>query len=75
MADITVDVYTTQQGDTWDQIAYQVYGDERYMSVLLAANPDLVSVVILPAGVEIIAPDIEVAIPESLPPWKRGDSL
>ena len=27
--------YETVQGDTWDKIAYQVYGDEKYAGCLL----------------------------------------
>ncbi len=66
-----VDVYTTVQGDTWDIIALKVYGDERYMSNLLKANPRYIDIMFFSAGIEITCPDIEEEIIENLPPWKR----
>ena len=30
--------YETVQGDTWDKIAYQVYGDEKYAGYLMENN-------------------------------------
>ena len=30
--------YTTKSGDTWDQIAYKVYGSEKKTDSLLQAN-------------------------------------
>lgn len=66
-----VDIYTTIQGDTWDIIALKVYGNERYMSHLLKANPKYIDIMLFSAGVEIVCPDIEQDAVESLPPWKR----
>lgn len=65
------DIYTTIQGDTWDVIALNVYGSEKYMSHLLKANPKHISTMFFSSGVEIICPDIESDIVENLPPWKR----
>ena len=28
-------IYTTKQGDMWDYIAWKVYGDESYVSLLI----------------------------------------
>jgi len=68
--------YTTMQGDTWDYIAYKVYGEqpgaELYMHTLLDANPAYLLYVVLPAGVVLNIPDIQVELPKTLPPWKRG---
>lgn len=64
------DIYTTTQGDTWDIIALKVYGDEKYMSQLLKANPRYTDIIVFSAGVEIVCPDIEDTM-EHLPPWKR----
>lgn len=66
-----VDIYTTIQGDTWDIIALKVYGNERYMSDLLKANPRYIDTMFFGAGVEIVCPDIEQNAVENLPPWKR----
>lgn len=30
--------YITRQGDTWDVISKRLYGDERFMDVLIRAN-------------------------------------
>lgn len=30
--------YVTKQGDTWDAIAKRLYGDERFLDVLIRAN-------------------------------------
>lgn len=66
-----VDIYTTVQGDTWDIIAFKVYGEERYMSKLIEANLEYIDTFFFAAGVEIICPDIEDKLPSSLPPWKQ----
>lgn len=65
------DIYTTIQGDTWDIIALKVYGNEKYMSQLLKANPRYTDIAFFSAGIDIICPDIEENTIENLPPWKR----
>ena len=35
--------YTTVQGDMWDSIAYQFYGDTKYIGLLFENNQDPVS--------------------------------
>lgn len=68
--------YITIQGDTWDYIAYKVYGAESgtefYMSALLEANQKYLGYVVFPADIELDVPDIKVELPRTLPPWKRG---
>ena len=32
--------YTTIQGETWDEIAYKVYGGEEYAAFLMAEDGD-----------------------------------
>jgi phage tail protein X len=66
-----VDVYTTVAGDMWDLISKKVFGDEKYMSDLMEANPDLASVLIFDGGVELVVPDVEISEASTLPPWKR----
>lgn len=41
---------------------------------LLEANPTLGDITIFPAEIAVICPDIEQALPESLPPWIRNGS-
>lgn len=67
--------YTTTGGENWGQISYQAYGDEGLMSTITDANPTVAITPILPAGITLVIPIVEV--PAStvnsalLPPWKR----
>ena len=61
--------YTTIQGDTWDAIAYVVYGDEMQMHLLIEANPDQRETVIFSAGVVLNVPDIGETVRAPAPPW------
>lgn len=54
-----INVYKTQDNDTWDLIAFKVLGDESYSSHLLKANPDLTKIVFFPAGIMIKIPEIK----------------
>ncbi|HWR07747.1 tail protein X [Sporomusa sp.] len=63
--------YVTSLGDTWDGIAYKMYGNERQMSVLIQANPQHRETVIFSADVMIQVPDVAAATSTALPPWKR----
>jgi phage tail protein X len=73
--------YITRSGDTWDAIAYRAIGgqratgplpgDERFMYLMLEANPEQNYVARFNAGVELVVPDLPVAtVPSSLPPWR-----
>ena len=69
-------VYVTKAGDRWDWISYQFYGTCDLYGEIQKANPDLpievIASPILPAGIELIIPDIEVPnTVKELPPWKR----
>lgn len=68
-----IDVYTTVLGDTWDKIAFKVYGNEIYLHELMASNPDHIRTIFFGSGVRIICPDILLPVDKSLPPWKRGE--
>lgn len=62
-------MYTTKQGQAWDQIAKEVYGKETLADFLMESNPKLLNVFVFPAGINIKTP----ALPESrkdLPPWR-----
>lgn len=63
--------YRTIQGDTWDGIAYKLYGDEMGMSDLLAANTAHIETVVFGAGVVLSVPEIAQESASELPPWKR----
>ena len=64
--------YSTIQGDMWDLIAYKVYGNERYINLLLEANQEHRNTAVFSAGVVLTCPDIPPdTLPEFLPLWRR----
>lgn len=64
--------YTTKQGDTWDSIAYKLYGDVKYTDVLMRANIKHHQIFIFSAGVELVIPEVDkTASGATLPPWKQ----
>lgn len=63
--------YTTKQGDTWDGIALQQMGSEKYMNQLIEANSQNNQWVVFPAGVVLVVPEVTMATATTLPPWKR----
>lgn len=66
--------YTTIQGDMWDLISYKVYGDERFMDVLIAANPAYNKILVFSDGIVLDTPEVETRKnPDDLPPWKQVD--
>lgn len=65
--------YKTTQGDTWDIIAKNVYGNELLFDVLIKANIEHRKTVIFPAGIVLSVPEVETAESAvNLPIWKRG---
>jgi phage tail protein X len=66
--------YRTQQGDTWDLIAYRLYpkvGREMCMGRLLEANEEHREAVIFGAGIVLEVPEIDIPVASNLPPWKK----
>lgn len=61
--------YQTIENDTWDLIAFKIFGDGKYTSYLLKANPELNKIVIFPAGVLLKVPDITQNNVGDMPPW------
>lgn len=51
-------VYMTEQGDTWDEIAYEQLGNEFFIDKLFLANPKLLGYLIFPEGIEVNIPDL-----------------
>lgn len=66
--------YTTISGQTWDQIAYEVYGDEYYCDRLMDANRDKLEYFVFPDGVVLKVPDkdslIKTDVPSDYPVWR-----
>lgn len=65
--------YTTVQGDTWDSIAFRLWGEERHMHLLLAANPEFADVLIFPADIILrLPPAPQKGAKLTLPPWMEA---
>jgi len=64
--------HKTIRGETWDILAKRYYGSEKLMHVIIQANPNYSHYEVLPSGIDLVIPDIEVHENfEELPPWKR----
>ncbi len=64
-------MYITVQGDMWDSIAYQFYGDVKYIGLLLQNNLDLLEIYVFSAGTKVFIPEIPEEYDEDLPEWRR----
>lgn len=63
-------MYITKTGQCWDEIAKEVYGDERYTGILMEANRDKLDIFIFQAGVRLLTPAIQQQ-QDSVPPWRE----
>ena len=64
--------YQTKAGDTWDSIAYEQLGSEKYMGLLMEANPELIAYVVFDSGVSIQIPEVPKEDVDSAV-WKDDD--
>lgn len=62
--------YTTIQGDTWDSIAYKLFGAEKYMKNLIETNQELLEILIFSSGITINVPEIPKEETEDAPIWR-----
>lgn len=66
--------YVTIEGDTFDGLALRFYNDEKLASTIIQANPDHCGTLIFEAGISLVIPaTAPVVLPETLPPWRRGE--
>lgn len=63
-------MYITIQGETWDEIAYKVYGSEKYADFLMASNYSFLDILIFSAGTILNTPDLPATSIDKLPPWR-----
>lgn len=61
--------YTTVQGDTWDLIAYRLWGSEYLLPLLLEANPKYRDVIIFDGGIILNVPDVDTTTYTTRPAW------
>lgn len=65
--------YTTREGDTFDALALEMYGEETLAHYIIDFNPDYADVLIFDANVALRLPIVEdVELPDTLPPWRRN---
>lgn len=64
--------HLTLEGDRWDLLAYQYYGDALQTVPLLRANPEQLHLLILPAGLTLQIPILEVAAIAPATPAEEG---
>lgn len=63
-------MYTTKQGECWDEVAKKVYGSEKYVGFLMQNNLKLLDVTVFSAGMKLNTPDMPVD-ESDLPIWRR----
>ncbi len=66
--------YTTKQGQTWDQIALEVYGEERHADYLMASNYPYLDVLVFSGGEVLSTPPLPEELDGTLPPWRTASS-
>ncbi|MBM7592251.1 tail protein X [Brevibacillus fulvus] len=66
-----MNTYTTVQGDTWDGISFKLFGTDKHMPRLIAANPAYAETAIFSSDVVLKIPTIPADVSSSLPPWRQ----
>ena len=64
----------TNNGDTWDSVAWRIWGkgvDQTQMAALYAANTAYAETAVFGGNVELIVPEVEETTPQTIPPWRR----
>ncbi|WP_342471642.1 hypothetical protein MHH70_12555 [Metasolibacillus sp. FSL H7-0170] len=61
--------YITVQGETWDLIAYRLWGSEYLLPLLLEANQQYRNIIIFDGGIKLKVPEIDTAIYTPRPAW------
>lgn len=68
------DTYTTLQGQTWDQIAYEIYGDEFLCDQLMDVNRDRLGYFVFPSGIILNIPSKDKvaikSVSSDFPTWR-----
>ncbi|MDD7568287.1 tail protein X [Bisgaard Taxon 10/6] len=66
--------HIVKQGERWDNLSYQYYGNALEYGRIIDANPHISFCEVLPTGVTIYIPVLNVkpTSNENMPPWLRG---
>lgn len=65
--------YNTIQNDTWDLIAYRIWGSEYLLPLLIEVNPEHRHVHVFDGGIKLNIPKIDVTNYTLRPSWVGGD--
>lgn len=67
--------HIVKQGERWDNLSYQYYGDALEYGRIIDANPHIAFCEVLPTGVTIYIPVLNVKPTNNanMPPWLRGN--
>ena len=65
------ETYKTKQGETWDEVSYNVYGTDSLMHILLKANLDKSDILLFTGNETLIIPDIPEEELEIKPSWSE----
>ncbi|EDW6064260.1 hypothetical protein YT14_002378 [Salmonella enterica subsp. enterica serovar Oslo] len=64
--------HLTTEGERWDHIAWRYYADPMGYGRIVLANPHIAVTPVLPGGLRLAIPVIDVSdVTEELPPWLR----
>ena len=70
-------VFTCANGDSWDWLALAFFGDEKYATDLMNANPEYCGKMVFTGGEVIYVPALttpedsdEAALANTVAPWK-----
>lgn len=58
--ELSEDVYLCSAGETFDSIALDLYGDEKYASALLMVNPEICTKMIFDGGERLYLPIVDI---------------
>jgi len=61
--------YRTIQGETWDLIAYKLWGSEYLLPLLFEANPQCRDILIFEGGLLLNVPEVLVEDVTERPEW------
>ena len=67
------DYYVTRQGQTWDEVAFDVYGDESSAGPLMHLNYDMIDTLVFSAGDVLYTPELVEQVDGDEPPWADDD--
>lgn len=61
--------YQTIQGDTWDLIAYRIWGSEYLLPLLLEANPEHRHMHVFDGSIKLNIPEVDTTVYTPRPAW------